>query len=178
MMMSEFEPLDYLRVPLQGTNLIEASAGTGKTYTLTALYVRLILGHGTTPDCGDSGQPPTPKDILVLTFTRAATQELRQRIRARLAEAAEAFRRADAAGRDGGEPAMQTVIDDTKDNFLQDLLTAVSADADLATYAKRCADAAQAMDLAAVHTIHSFCQRSLKRFAFAAGMAFDQELQT
>src|SRR5690554_7496734 len=78
-----------LRCPLRGSRLIEASAGTGKTFTISALYLRLVLGHG-----GDNGfiRELLPPDILVVTFTEAATQELRDRIRARLVEAAQAFR--------------------------------------------------------------------------------------
>jgi len=76
-------PLDF---PLHGSRLIEASAGTGKTFTIALLYVRLVLGHG-----GDAAfkQALTPPQILVVTFTDAATQELRDRIRARLNEAAQ-----------------------------------------------------------------------------------------
>ena len=78
--------LNVLTLPLQGIQLIEASAGTGKTWTLAALYVRLILGHGW------QGQGLMPPQILVMTFTEAATAELRDRIRARLAQAAQFFR--------------------------------------------------------------------------------------
>ncbi|KTT44505.1 hypothetical protein NS337_22370, partial [Pseudomonas oryzihabitans] len=73
-----------LRFPLQGNQLIEASAGTGKTFTISALYVRLVLGHGT-PETA-FGRELLPPQILVVTFTEAATQELRDRIRHRLAE--------------------------------------------------------------------------------------------
>ena len=70
--------LETLSFPLHGPRLIEASAGTGKTYTIAALYLRLILGHG-----GKNGfiRPLTPPEILVVTFTNAATEELRDRIR-------------------------------------------------------------------------------------------------
>src|SRR5690554_7250054 len=85
--MASVEPLDALTFPLWGSRLIEASAGTGKTYTIAALYLRLVLGHGELPN----EQPLTPPDILVMTFTNAATQELRDRIRARLTEAAAFF---------------------------------------------------------------------------------------
>lgn len=78
--------LNVLTLPLQGIQLIEASAGTGKTWTLAALYVRLILGHGW------SGQGLMPPQILVMTFTDAATAELRDRIRERLSQAAHFFR--------------------------------------------------------------------------------------
>ena len=59
--------------PLQGISLIEASAGTGKTYTICSLYLRLVIE-----------QDYDVQQILVVTFTKAATAELRERIRARL----------------------------------------------------------------------------------------------
>ena len=74
--------------PLHGTRLIEASAGTGKTFTLAALYLRLVLGHG---DENGFSRPLLPPEILVVTFTEAATEELRERIRDRLADAARIF---------------------------------------------------------------------------------------
>ena len=70
--------LDPLTLPLRGARLIEASAGTGKTWTIAALYVRLVLGHG-------APRALLPAEILVMTFTKAATRELSERIRARLA---------------------------------------------------------------------------------------------
>lgn len=70
-----------LSFPLHGSRLIEASAGTGKTYTISALYLRLILRHGGEAAFRESLLPP---QILVVTFTDAATRELRDRIRARL----------------------------------------------------------------------------------------------
>src|SRR5574343_785680 len=84
------QPLSALTFPLWGSRLIEASAGTGKTWTIAALYLRLVLGHGGE----DNGfhRPLLPADILVMTFTRAATRELSDRIRARLVEAAACFR--------------------------------------------------------------------------------------
>ncbi|RKZ86348.1 MAG: exodeoxyribonuclease V subunit beta, partial [Candidatus Parabeggiatoa sp. nov. 1] len=74
------EKLEPLAAPLQGINLIEASAGTGKTYTITTLFIRLILERNLTVDT-----------ILVVTFTEAATEELRDRIRRRLRETLTAF---------------------------------------------------------------------------------------
>ena len=75
------ERLDALTLPLHGSRLIEASAGTGKTWTIAALYLRLVLGHG---DCGARAPAALgPAQILVMTFTRAATRELAERIRAR-----------------------------------------------------------------------------------------------
>jgi exodeoxyribonuclease V beta subunit len=81
--------LDAATFPLHGSRLIEASAGTGKTWTIAALYLRLVLGHG-----GEDGfgRPLLPAEILVMTFTRAATRELSNRVRERLMEAAAWFR--------------------------------------------------------------------------------------
>src|SRR5690606_3003656 len=74
--MSALQRLDWRQVPLEGRVLIEASAGTGKTWTIAQLYLRLLLEHG-----ADVGA------ILVCTFSEAAAQELRERLRARLRDA-------------------------------------------------------------------------------------------
>ncbi len=65
--------LSPIELPLNCTALIEASAGTGKTFTMANLYLRLLLGVG----CASL----TVEQILVVTFTKAATEELRDRIR-------------------------------------------------------------------------------------------------
>ncbi|MGC1550950.1 MAG: UvrD-helicase domain-containing protein, partial [Rhodanobacter sp.] len=145
--MSTSAPLNPLRLPLTSIQLIEASAGTGKTWTIAALYLRLVLGHG-----GDASR--LPAQILVMTFTRAATAELRERIRERLAEAAGAFR-----GHGVPDDFLRTLIDDYPD-----------ADA-RARAARQLELAAQWMDEAAVHTIHGWCQRMLGQHAFDSGQA-------
>src|SRR5690606_23099553 len=63
----------YLDLPLDGVRLVEASAGTGKTFTLATLVTRLVVERGLRV-----GQ------VLAVTYTEAATQELRKRIRERL----------------------------------------------------------------------------------------------
>ncbi len=147
-------PLDPLTLPLQGSHLIEASAGTGKTWTIAALYLRLVLGH-TVP-------PRLPAEILVMTFTRAATRELSERIRGRLVQAAAVFR---------GEPV------DGSDPLLSGLLVAHPDGAERQQAAWRLAMAAEAMDAAAVFTIDAWCQRMLREHAFDSGCLFDEELQ-
>ena len=91
-------PLDALTFPLFGRRLIEASAGTGKTYTIASLFIRLLLGHG--KQASSTGVltsqtahhcPLTVDKILVVTFTEAATAELRSRIRERIRETRLAF---------------------------------------------------------------------------------------
>ncbi len=155
--------LNPLTFPLRSSHLIEASAGTGKTYTIAALYLRLVLGH----DPADEGQMKagermkTPPEILVVTFTDAATQELRDRIRARLTEAASFFR----------------------DEFESDdpILAGLRKDypsAQWPTQARILDLAAQQMDEAAVSTIHGWCNRMLSEHAFASGSLFNQNLNT
>ncbi len=148
------EVLNPLTLPLQGSRLIEASAGTGKTWTIAALYLRLVLGHGSVPRL--------PAEILVMTFTKAATRELSDRIRGRLVEAAACFR---------GEAAAHD------DSFLQALLAAFPPGSERQQAAWRLAMAAEAMDDAAVHTIDAWCQRMLREHAFDSGCLFDEELQ-
>jgi exodeoxyribonuclease V beta subunit len=147
------QPLQPLRLPLQGIQLIEASAGTGKTWTIAALYLRLVLGHGR-PD----GTPLLPSQILVLTFTKAATAELRERIRERLGEAAQAFRDQAAA-----------------DDFLRDLIASYPDQETRSRAARQLELAAQWMDEAAIHTIHAWCQRMLSQHAFDSGHPFAQD---
>ena len=154
------QTLDPLAFPLHGQRLIEASAGTGKTFTIAALYVRLVLRHGTAETRYQ--RELIPPEILVVTFTNAATRELRDRIRSRLAEAARVFR-------GQCEP----------DPFLQQLLAEpefATADA-RALAARKLEQAAEWMDEAAVYTIHSWCQRMLTQHAFDTGSLFRQQLE-
>ncbi|MCX5883969.1 MAG: UvrD-helicase domain-containing protein [Deltaproteobacteria bacterium] len=147
--------LDPLTFPLHGARLIEASAGTGKTYTIAALYLRLVLGHG-----GENAfcRPLTPPEILVVTFTNAATEELRDRIRSRLTEAAACFR-----------------VQGMGDAYLQ----ALRGDYDAGQWpvcARMLDQAAQWMDESAIHTIHAWCQQMIRQHAFNSGGLFDLEL--
>ncbi|AVD84856.1 exodeoxyribonuclease V subunit beta [Pseudomonas sp. SWI6] len=155
--MTQVRPL-ALSFPLHGSQLIEASAGTGKTFTISALYLRLILGHGGEQGFGRELLPP---QILVVTFTDAATKELRERIRARLAEAARFFRGELAAA----DPLLQQLRDDYPEH-------------DWPRCASRLEIAVQWMDEAAVSTIHGWCQRMLREHAFDSGSLFTQSLET
>ena len=78
--------LNAADIPLTGKHLIEASAGTGKTYTISSLYLRLLLGRDPALK-----RPLLVSEILVLTFTIAATDELRSRIRDRVILARDIF---------------------------------------------------------------------------------------
>ena len=141
---------DLLACPLQGTQLIEASAGTGKTWTLCGLYLRLLL---------ERGLPVS--DILVMTFTNAATAELRERIRTRIVDTL-------ARLRSQGPPDAFT------DKLLQRQRDLHGLDDD--TLARRLDLALQSFDEAAILTIHGFCQRALAEAPFTAGMPLQQTL--
>ncbi|MBI6897146.1 exodeoxyribonuclease V subunit beta [Pseudomonas putida] len=155
--MTQARPL-ALSFPLHGSQLIEASAGTGKTFTISALYLRLILGHG-----GEQGfsRELLPPQILVVTFTDAATKELRERIRARLAEAARFFR----GELDDADPLLHLLRDD----YPQEQWPRCASRLEIAV---------QWMDEAAVSTIHGWCQRMLREHAFDSGSLFTQSLET
>ncbi|MBL0535546.1 exodeoxyribonuclease V subunit beta [Aeromonas dhakensis] len=158
-------PLNTLRFPLHGERLIEASAGTGKTYTIAGLYLRLLLGHGPLIEEGeDAGQPSAHErplsvtEILVVTFTEAATAELRGRIRGRIHEARLAFMRGHS-----GDTLLAQLLEEVEDHELA---------------ARRLLAAERQMDEAAVFTIHGFCQRMLKQNAFESGALFETEFLT
>ncbi|WP_271410001.1 exodeoxyribonuclease V subunit beta [Pseudomonas sp. Q1-7] len=138
--------LDLLKDPFTGRSLIEASAGTGKTWTLTALYARLLLERQL-----NVGQ------ILVVTYTTAATAELRERIRARLAALLAMYE---------GAPAPDPVLAGLHAQY-------PGEDAH-----RRLLLAVHGFDEAAIFTIHGFCQRALQDAAFEAGGDFDSELAT
>lgn len=158
--------LDPLALPLTGSALIEASAGTGKTFTIAILYVRLVLGHGQADDSPLHNL--LPPNLLVVTFTDAATKELRDRIRTRLTQAAEVF--SDAA--DGLEPSAETaLIHRLRDHSYPD-------PASWPACRKQLLLAAEWMDEAAVSTIHGFCNRMLSEHAFDSGSLFKLTLET
>ncbi|MBW2562975.1 MAG: UvrD-helicase domain-containing protein, partial [Deltaproteobacteria bacterium] len=141
------QKFDIINTPLTGTNLIEASAGTGKTYAISGLFVRLILERQFTSD-----------QILVVTFTKAATDELKERIRKKLMEAKEAF-----------------VIGASEDSFINKLVQKTD---DNKQAAEMLHNALVDFDRAAIFTIHGFCQRILHEHAFETGSLYDTELIT
>ncbi|MEE8165141.1 MAG: UvrD-helicase domain-containing protein, partial [Myxococcota bacterium] len=144
--------LDPWRLDLDGTTLIEASAGTGKTYTLTTFYLRLLVEEDL-----------LPSEILVVTYTQAATAELRERVRERIREAI-------AAGEASDSEAQAF------DPKLRWLGLAARDAAQAAGGPDPLRRALQEFDEAAIFTIHGFCQRILQRHAFESGVAFDAEL--
>lgn len=143
-------PLQPLDVALTGVQLIEASAGSGKTFAITTLVLRAIVEQGL-----------EPSRILVVTFTNAATAELRGRLRERLQRAWLALAAPDAAA---GDPDLAAYVRRRSD------LGQAAADR------QRLRAALDGFDEAAVFTIHGFCQRVLRELAFESGAAFDVDL--
>lgn len=144
-------------VPLKGSNLIEASAGTGKTYSIAILVLRLVLEQ----------QIPV-KDILMVTFTKAAVAELEARVRLFIRMAYNASL---------GKPV--------NDKNIKDLVNKAIADAGKKDIVKGKKIVQQALrnavaylDETSVLTIHSFCQQVLQEFAFETNQFFDAELIT
>lgn len=148
--MSAPQVLDIYTLPLQGHTLIEASAGTGKTWTISGLYTRLLL---------DEQLDLNVDALLVVTFTQAATAELRDRIRQRLADVLDSFRQGKGL-----------------DEFCQQILNRYQGDPALAM--RKLTRAVAGFDDAAIFTIHSFCQQLLAEAAFESGADFGLELLT
>ncbi|MDD5580142.1 MAG: exodeoxyribonuclease V subunit beta [Methylobacter sp.] len=132
---------------LKGVNLIEASAGTGKTYAIAMLVLRFVVELDISID-----------KLLIVTFTKAATEELKERVRSRLAEAGIALK-----GRTEG-------IDSTITDWLANLAI------DPKQAKQRVETALLAIDQAGIFTIHGFCQRILREHALESGQLFDAEL--
>ena len=142
--------LDPVKIELSGIQLIEASAGTGKTYTIEQLYLRLLLE-----------KELEVENILVVTFTNAATSELRDRIRLKLLQARKVFAEEKCAEEDG-------------EGFYTTLLGRVSSlDA-----GERIERDIRSFDLAEIHTIHGFCARILAENAFESGAVFESDIDT
>lgn len=140
-------PFDITTAPLDaGITLIEASAGTGKTYSITGLILRLILEKHL-----------QLRDILTVTFTEAATQELRDRVRQRLQAALEDLHR--GASEDA-------------------IVDAFFKKGDKAIGIRELDVAIQSFDEAQIFTIHGFCQRMLNDYAFESCAHFDTTLVT
>lgn len=137
---------DLLSTPIEGTILIEAGAGTGKTYTLTAVLLRLIAEQNLPID-----------RILVVTFTEAATAELKEKIRETIRAACR-----ELEGTPSGDPFLAA-------------FAARLPDRELAL--ARLYEAVGSFDLAAICTIHGFCRRLLQDNAFESGSLFEMEVE-
>ena len=138
----EFSIID---APLTGVLLIDASAGTGKTYTISSLVVRLLIEKELSID-----------EILVVTYTEAAVDDLKIRVRQKIVNALAVF------GEGGSDDA-----------FLKSLLSLVK---DRTSAVRRLTLALRNFDEAAIFTIHGFCRRVLNEYSLESGVLFESEL--
>ncbi len=143
--------LDPYTCPLESVNIIEASAGTGKTYNIQNLFARMVMENGFNVD-----------EILVVTYTEPATKELRDRLRSILHDLANFLRNPEI----DDERAKNLTGYDQCDKELLD------------EKAKRVERAIRDFDEAAIFTIHGFCRRVLNENAFESGVLFNTELET
>ncbi|WMY94787.1 MAG: exodeoxyribonuclease V subunit beta [Arsenophonus sp.] len=148
--------LNPYNFPLYGQRLIEASAGTGKTYTIALLYLRLLLKIGKK---NAFLKRLNVKEILVLTFTEAATNELRARIRHNIYQMRMA--------------CMRNGLGFSKESIYKILLVSI-VDKNIA--AKWLLSAEHQMDEAAIYTIHGFCKSILSYNALESRMLFRQSI--
>ncbi|WP_406043685.1 UvrD-helicase domain-containing protein [Succinimonas sp.] len=149
---------------LNGPGYIEASAGTGKTFTITCLITRLLLGS--------RDYKPVPLDkMLVMTFTRSAARDLRRKIRERLTEVMELFQ----------DNADESKFAEDENQYLEPFCSLFGkSDRELRNRTARhiLRDALTNIDKASISTIHSFCASMLKRHAISARIPFSQNLLT
>ncbi|MBW4053893.1 MAG: exodeoxyribonuclease V subunit beta [Proteobacteria bacterium] len=142
------KPLNLASIDISGLNLIEASAGTGKTWTIAALYILLLLE-----------KELRPEQILVVTYTKAATAELRERIRRRIATTLDLY----SSGRPPADDDLEHLLMTSRlqnNDRARLLLTR----------------ALYSFDDAAIFTIHGFCQRALLENTFESGSLFGCEM--
>lgn len=133
-------------IPLQGKHLIEASAGTGKTFNITRIYLRLLLEKNLTVE-----------QILVMTFTKDATEELRGRIDAFIRQAL-------------NEWDTLTVEDE--------YFISIAQQVDAVDAKIRLKQALLYLDEASIFTIHGFCKRVLSQHAFTSGQSFNLAMES
>jgi len=142
----EMKNLNASTIPLKGTHLIEASAGTGKTFNITRLYLRLLLERKL-----------TVQQILVMTFTKDATEELKSRIEGVLREAIDNWQ--SLCSDDPFYRSLSELVDNGEIKLLlrQALLN---------------------IDEASIFTIHGFCKTVINNHAFSSGVSFQANLET
>lgn len=143
--------LNVINLPLYGTKLIEASAGTGKTYVLVILYLRLLLNLENTSSV--LRKPLNIKEILVVTFTNAAANSLRHRIRENIQQ----FR-------------LDCIRGYSNNYFFSQLLTQIH---DINMAINQLLEAEKKINQASIFTIHGFCQNILMQNTVELNTLFD-----
>lgn len=144
-----FHPI--VDMQFKGLHWIEASAGTGKTFTLSSLMVRIFLG------------PYLPNQVIATTFTRKAAAELKNRIRLRLVETLRYFEHCQTLT----EAEIQAKIATETDPLFQKVLSDYATRVDFAR--ERLKLVLDQLDELFVGTLDSFSQKLLREFSFESG---------
>ena len=187
----EEQKLNVCELPLNCSAMIGASAGTGKTYTITYLVLRLLLNSGEANKNG-FGRPLTIDELLIVTFTDAAASDLRERVRQKIREARVVF---ELLSLGANCPEDKQVLQDSLEEQLCTLVFEMTGASSIKDFfneadpqsneinlkALKCARtllaAERSIDDASICTIHSFCNQALNQiYSFEAAEAFDEEL--
>lgn len=172
----EMTPLKVNTFDLNSTSLIEASAGTGKTYTISNLVIRLLLGQlnkeQNTSLYINQGNPLSIENILIVTFTNAAASDLRARILEKIHDTRILF---ETVGK--GASLVSLDCDENLKELLENYLNSEKQQELAKKYARLLNRAERNIDNAPISTIHSFCNRALNQvYAFESGKAFNVQL--
>ena len=172
----EMTPLKVNTFDLNSTSLIEASAGTGKTYTISNLVIRLLLGQlnkeQNTSLYINQGNPLSIENILIVTFTNAAASDLRARILEKIHDTRILF---ETVGK--GASLVSLDCDENLKELLENYLNSENQQELAKKYARLLNRAERNIDNAPISTIHSFCNRALNQvYAFESGKAFNVQL--
>jgi exodeoxyribonuclease V beta subunit len=151
-------PLNVVNMDLFGQHIIEASAGTGKTFNITRIFIRLLLVK----------EVPVQK-VLIVTFTKAATEELRGRIAKEVSQLLLKLREEPESIDDDFKAIIAQIQADTEANSTQ-------TNDKLAKAIRLLSFAALDLDDASIFTIHGFCQRVIKQSAFLRQQSFSPDI--
>lgn len=166
-MSERVHPFD-VRDPIDASSvLLEASAGTGKTYGIASIFLRMVIDADQTRG-PDRPSGVAPREILLVTFTRAATAEMRSRIRARCRDARDWLVQA----LEDPEGTLPPTEDPAIEGYLRGLPETGRRDA-LRRALGRVEEAVSGFDEITIATIHGFCQRMLTRNALESGVPLD-----
>lgn len=178
---NDFKPeqLNLAGFDLDKSSMIEASAGTGKTFTISNLVVRLLI-EGLKN--GNHTEPLDIENILIVTFTNAAASDLRARVLQKIHESRISFYQIKNGIKtiEDFESPFKDIAIKCFEKYLENTIDAIDVDKlkDTASVFSRLLTRAERnIDRASISTIHSFCNKALNQiYSFEAGRAFNVNL--
>lgn len=158
----DFKPLNIAQMVLAGQHIIEASAGTGKTFNITRIFIRLLLVK----------ELPVQK-VLIVTFTKAATEELRGRIAKEVNKLKDSL---NASLSDIDDDIILLIKQVSLDDPKVDIHSPQGFEQQVQKAKLLLKVAALDLDDASIFTIHGFCQRVIKQSAFLRQQSFSPDI--